>query len=172
MTSLEKSEPVKLAAFNEADADDLADLLAACAPIPSWRAAVLARRPYANTEELTATATLLATEWTDLEVDAALEHHPRIGEKVQGQTREAEASRREQGTLSADEAAQAEWVSANEAYEERFDRIFLIRAAGRSSQEMLIELKRRLQNSPEEEAVIRREQLAEIAVLRLEQAVA
>ncbi|MBE1514503.1 2-oxo-4-hydroxy-4-carboxy-5-ureidoimidazoline decarboxylase [Nesterenkonia halotolerans] len=162
---------MKLSEFNEATPGELTETLAACAPIPSWRAAILARRPYDSVEELTTTAAELAQDWTDLEVDGALEHHPRIGEKVQGSSREAEASRREQGSLGADEAAQAEWVSANEAYEQRFDRIFLIRAAGRSDREMRTQLALRLQNTEEEEAVVRRQQLAEIAVLRLGQVV-
>lgn len=162
---------MKLSEFNEATPEELTETLAACAPIPSWRAAILARRPYESVEELTTTAAELAQDWTDLEVDGALEHHPRIGEKVQGSSREAEASRREQGSLGADEAAQVEWISANEAYEQRFDRIFLIRAAGRSDREMRTQLALRLQNTDEEEAVLRRQQLAEIAVLRLEQVV-
>ncbi|GAA1135754.1 2-oxo-4-hydroxy-4-carboxy-5-ureidoimidazoline decarboxylase [Nesterenkonia lutea] len=162
---------MKLSEFNDAAPEELTELLAACAPIPSWRSAILARRPYASVDELTETAAEMARGWTDLEVDGALEHHPRIGEKAQGTSREAEASRREQGSLGADEAAQAEWISANEAYEQRFDRIFLIRAAGRSDREMRSQLELRLQNSPEEEAAVRREQLAEIAVRRLEQAV-
>lgn len=162
---------MKLDEFNDATPEELTEPLAACAPIPSWRAAILARRPYDSVEELTTTAAELAQDWTDLEVDGALEHHPRIGEKVQGSSREAEASRREQGSLGTDKAAQAEWVSSNEAYEQRFDRIFLIRAAGRSDREMRTQLELRLQNTPEEEAVVRRGQLAEIAVLRLEQVV-
>ena len=158
---------MKLTEFNTASPEELTELLAACAPIPSWRAALLARRPYADVEELTQVGAEIAQGWTDMEVDAALAHHPRIGEKVQGATLEAEASRREQGRLSEDEAAQQEWLSANQAYEDRFDRIFLIRAAGRTPAQMMTQLTLRLQNTPEEEAAVRREQLAEIAVLRL-----
>lgn len=163
---------MKLSDFNIASQEELTELLAACAPIPSWRAALLARRPYSSVEELTEIAAEIAQDWTDLEVDAALAHHPRIGEKVQGSSREAQASRREQGSLTQDEVAQQEWISANQAYEDRFDRIFLIRAAGRTPVEMMTQLQLRLQNSPEEEAEIRREQLAQIAVKRLEHSVA
>lgn len=162
---------MKLTEFNAAPPEELTELIASCAPIPSWRAALLARRPYVSVEELTQVAAEIAQDWTDLEVDAALEHHPRIGEKVQGATREAQASRREQGSLSEDEAAQQEWINANQAYEDRFDRIFLIRAAGRTPAEMMTQLTLRLQNTHDEEAGIRREQLAEIAVLRLEHSV-
>ena len=61
-------------------------------------------------------------------------------------------------------------AEANAAYEERFGRIFLIRAAGRSPEEMLAELKRRLGNDELTEATEAVEQLRQIALLRLRQA--
>lgn len=61
-------------------------------------------------------------------------------------------------------------AEANAAYEERFGRIFLIRAAGRSPEEMLAELKRRLGNDELTEATEAIEQLRQIALLRLRQA--
>lgn len=162
---------MNLREFNEADVETAGELLHACAPIASWRAAILARRPYASQQELLETAEELAGGWTDQEVDGALAHHPRIGEKVQGDSAEAAASRREQGSLSEDERARQDWMEANIAYEEKFDRIFLIRAAGREPEEMMQQLRERLENSPEAENEIRRGQLAEIGVLRLGDAV-
>lgn len=158
---------MQLEEFNAAEAEQLREELATCAPIASWGSGLLARRPYRSRDELLSTAAELAEDWTDLEVDAALAHHPRIGEKAAGDSAEARASRAEQGTLSEDDAAREEWLNANKAYEEKFDRIFLIRAKGRSPQEMLEQLQSRLQNSDDAEARIRREQLAEIALLRL-----
>ncbi|WP_223881310.1 2-oxo-4-hydroxy-4-carboxy-5-ureidoimidazoline decarboxylase [Nesterenkonia ebinurensis] len=157
--------------FNVASAEAVGEILATCAPIASWRAGILARRPYSSLEQLLETAAALAEGWTDQEVDAALAHHPRIGEKAAGESVEARASRAEQGSLSEDERAQQEWLAANKEYEERFDRIFLIRARGRSHQEMLAQLRGRLENDADAEARIRREQLAEIALLRLADAV-
>ena len=62
-------------------------------------------------------------------------------------------------------------AAGNRAYEERFDRVFLIRAAGRSGDEILAELTRRLDNDDETERVETVQQLREIALLRLEQVV-
>ena len=56
----------------------------------------------------------------------------------------------------------------NLAYEERFDQVFLIRAAGRSPAEMLAELRRRLRNDPATEQREVADQLREITRLRLE----
>ena len=58
-------------------------------------------------------------------------------------------------------------AAGNAAYEERFGRVFLIRAAGRSPEEMLAELERRLGNDDETEAREAIEQLRQIALLRL-----
>jgi 2-oxo-4-hydroxy-4-carboxy-5-ureidoimidazoline decarboxylase len=69
-------------------------------------------------------------------------------------------------------AAVPHWVDAvvaagNTAYEERFGRVFLIRAAGRTPEQILAELRRRLGNSDESEVAEALGQLAEIAILRL-----
>jgi 2-oxo-4-hydroxy-4-carboxy-5-ureidoimidazoline decarboxylase len=53
------------------------------------------------------------------------------------------------------------------AYEEKFGRVFLIRAAGRDGPQILAALTERLLNDPEVEARVVRDQLAQIAQLRL-----
>ncbi len=69
----------------------------------------------------------------------------------------------------ADDALQQAMVQGNQAYEARFNRVFLIRAKGRSAQNMLDELTRRLDNSPESERQEALEQLREITLLRLKE---
>jgi 2-oxo-4-hydroxy-4-carboxy-5-ureidoimidazoline decarboxylase len=102
------------------------------------------------------------------EVTLALAAHPRIGDRVAGSSAEAEASRREQSAMSdADAEVRAALVEGNRAYEDRFDHVFLIRAAGRSPEEMLGELRRRLGNDVESERAEVTEQLAQITGLRV-----
>jgi 2-oxo-4-hydroxy-4-carboxy-5-ureidoimidazoline decarboxylase len=87
---------------------------------------------------------------------------------VEGSSAEAQASRREQVSMSdADGEVRAALVEGNRAYEQRFDHVFLIRAAGRSPGEMLAELRRRLDNDVEAERAEVTEQLAQITALRL-----
>ena len=62
--------------------------------------------------------------------------------------------------------------AANEAYEERFGRVFLIRAAGRSAAEILAALESRLTNDDATERRVVADQLRQIALLRLAGAVA
>ena len=58
-------------------------------------------------------------------------------------------------------------AAGNVAYEQRFGRVFLIRAAGRAPEQILAELQRRLRNDDQAEASEALAQLAEIAILRL-----
>jgi 2-oxo-4-hydroxy-4-carboxy-5-ureidoimidazoline decarboxylase len=69
---------------------------------------------------------------------------------------------------SAAAATTAAIADGNAAYEERFGRVFLIRAAGRTPEQMRAELERRLGNDDETEAAEALDQLREIALLRLE----
>ena len=60
----------------------------------------------------------------------------------------------------------------NRRYEERFGRVFLIRAAGRSAEEMLAALEQRLGHDDDTERDVVRRELAEIVRLRLLKVVA
>lgn len=75
-------------------------------------------------------------------------------------------ARSEQSGVAAS-AAQA-LADGNRAYEARFDRVFLIRAAGRSADDILTALRERLGNTPDQELAVIDAQLREIAALRLE----
>ena len=156
-------------AFDALPADAAASTVGVWAAVPAWVDAVVAARPYYTRGALIARADALARTWTRTELDAALAHHPRIGEKPQGAGAEAAASRREQASMSsAGAATTAAIADGNAAYEERFGRVFLIRAAGRTPEQMRAELERRLGNDDETEAAEALDQLREIALLRLE----
>ena len=159
---------MQLDRFNTLDAAEATRTVAVWAAIPGWVDAVVAARPYASVDGLAAYAARLAEVWSRADLDAALAHHPRIGEKPTGAGAEAAASRSEQAAMAtaADDVTTA-IAAGNRAYEERFGRVFLIRAAGRSPGEMLAELHRRLGNDDATEAREATRQLAEIALLRL-----
>jgi 2-oxo-4-hydroxy-4-carboxy-5-ureidoimidazoline decarboxylase len=102
-------------------------------------------------------------------VESALAHHPRIGERAQGSSSEAQFSRDEQEALGAAPAAVTAAISeGNRSYEKKFGQVFLIRAAGRSKEEILEALQVRISNTPHEEVRVVQQQLREIAVHRLE----
>ena len=139
--------------------------LLGCLSVPRWADDVLAGQPYADREALLSAARAAAGHLSDDEISQALSGHPRIGER--GDSR----SQREQSQVdpSAGDTA-ARLAAGNAAYEERFGRVFLIRAAGRNAEEILAELDRRLGNDDATELGETVENLREIALLRLEAA--
>jgi 2-oxo-4-hydroxy-4-carboxy-5-ureidoimidazoline decarboxylase len=154
--------------FNEQPADQAVEALRSCNAAPRFAAELLAGRPYPDVDALVARAERVARELPWAEVAEALAAHPRIGDRVEGTTAEARASRREQSSMqAADDAVRAELVEGNRAYQARFGHVFLIRAAGRSPQEMLAELRRRLGNDETVERAEVAEQLAQITALRV-----
>jgi 2-oxo-4-hydroxy-4-carboxy-5-ureidoimidazoline decarboxylase len=158
----------RLDAFNDEPADQAAEALRSCNAAPRFVAEVVAGRPYADADALVARAEAIARSLPWDEVSVALAAHPRIGDRPAGSSAEAEASRREQGAMNdADAATRAALVEGNRAYEKRFGHVFLIRAAGRSPEEMLGELRRRLANDASAERGEATEQLAQITGLRV-----
>jgi len=138
------------------------EVLLGCLSVPRWADDVLAGQPYDDQDALIAAADAAARELSDAELDEALSGHPRIGERGGAQ------SRREQSGVdptAGDTAARLK--AGNAAYEERFDRVFLIRAAGRNAEEILSHLERRLGNDDATERAETVDNLRQIALLRL-----
>ena len=154
--------------FNAEPAERAAEALHACNAAPGFAEEVLAGRPYSDADALVAAAERISRALTWDGVAAALAAHPRIGDRVSGSSAEAQASRREQGSMdtAADDVRTA-LLHGNREYEERFGHVFLIRAAGRGPEEMLAELRRRLGNDEAAERAEVTEQLAQITGLRV-----
>lgn len=154
--------------FNRAERADAVAALRPCVDVARWYDGLTDRRPFTSVDALVTEAAQVAEPFTAAEVASALAHHPRIGERASGESRESTLSRSEQaGVDPSDAAVQDALRAGNLAYEERFGRVFLIRAVGRSAAEILASLQERLQNDPEVEDLIVAEQLREIALLRL-----
>lgn len=163
--------PTTLQEFNTMPEAQAEQLLRPCADVDRWVHVLAEHRPYYSIKSLTATAESVASPFSAEEVESALHHHPRIGALVDGTSREASLSRAEQSGLHLDDDTRRRLEEANRAYEERFGQVFLIRAAGRTPQEILAQIETRLQNDPDTENRVVAEQLREIAVQRLAQAV-
>ncbi len=154
--------------FNDVPADQAVQALRACNAAPRFAAELVAGRPFRDIDTLVRRAEEVARglPWDDVAV--ALAAHPRIGDRVEGSSAEAESSRREQNSMEdADAAVRNALLEGNRAYEERFGHVFLIRAAGRAPEEILNELRRRLDNDEQTERAEVTEQLAQISALRV-----
>jgi len=158
--------------FNRYDLQQARQVIAHCVAIAAWQSQLLARRPFRDTTELYRVASELMANWGEEELLSALDAHPRIGERPAGQSSEAEASRNEQAAVQESDAQSKEAIRlANQRYEQRFHRIFLIRAKGRSPQDILTSLAQRLQLSDAEDIKVSVQQLREITLLRLQEAI-
>jgi 2-oxo-4-hydroxy-4-carboxy-5-ureidoimidazoline decarboxylase len=96
----------------------------------------------------------------------AFDSHPRIGQTHARATAQSLAwSAGEQGTP--DEIAKAKLAVGNARYEERFGRIFIVCATGKTPMEMLAILEGRLKNDAESELLEAAEQQRQITQIRL-----
>ncbi|MGP8849137.1 2-oxo-4-hydroxy-4-carboxy-5-ureidoimidazoline decarboxylase [Enterobacter asburiae] len=155
--------------FNHLPHEKALALIHPCVALPGWADALVRGRPYASRDELFSTANALTQSWDEAALAQALSAHPRIGEKPAGSQAEAALSRQEQGAVNEGDAVLARALrEGNARYEARFGRVFLIRAKGRSGEEILQALRARLENSDAQEIRAALEQLREITLLRLE----
>jgi 2-oxo-4-hydroxy-4-carboxy-5-ureidoimidazoline decarboxylase len=144
------------------------DELRACCAADAWLSRMALARPFPSAKAAADLSDEIVLGLDDAGLEQALSAHARIGERRLGSTTEDRWSRSEQaGALAVDTDVQQRLVEGNRRYEERFGRVFLIRAAGRSAEEMLAALEERLGHDDETEGVVVRRELAEIVRLRL-----
>jgi allantoicase len=154
--------------------------LRACCGSAAWvrGMADARRREPAAFGSLAALKELASSRWRALAVgdwDEAFAAHPRIGEKNAEGPRSQAAhgwSTKEQAKVSeASQAVLEELRAVNRAYEERFDRIYIVCATGKSAEEMLAIAKERLNGDPEAEVRRAADEQRKITELRLEKLV-
>ena len=161
--------PLAIGAFNRLPSHRIATLMTSCCAAPTWVRQVAAGRPYGNQAALLASSDTAFTTLNEFDVAQALADHPRIGDKPSESSTSGHFSSAEQASVGgADEQIQRALQEGNRAYEERFDRVFLIRAAGRTPEEILGELRRRMNNDDQTELSEVIEQLRQITYRRLE----
>jgi 2-oxo-4-hydroxy-4-carboxy-5-ureidoimidazoline decarboxylase len=159
-----------LAAWNTADEADAVDAMIACCGARRWATAMAALRPFASWMELSAAAD---REWRRMEEADWMEAfacHPRIGGRraVHATAQSVAWSRQEQSsTASAAERVLAELAEGNETYEMRFGFTYIVCATGKTADEMLEILQRRLASDRASELREAAEQQRQILQIRL-----
>lgn len=160
---------MQLAVFNALQHGDAVRALRPCLDVERWLVQIADARPFPSLQALTDFAKSAANPFASAEIQQALSHHPRIGERPTAETAEASMSRSEQaGVDPADVKVARELAEGNRKYEEKFGQVFVIRAAGRTATEILAALSERLTHTPDQEETIVAQQLREIALLRLQ----
>jgi 2-oxo-4-hydroxy-4-carboxy-5-ureidoimidazoline decarboxylase len=166
---MEESLNPKLAVWNGLDAAAAVEAILPCNGSVAWAEGMVTLRPFATAFDLTCTADRV---WQGLDEAAwqqAFDSHPRIGE------RQAKAATAASLALSATEQAGAQMTeavedrlrAANGLYEQRFGRIFIVCASGKTAAEMLEILQERLGNEPAAELREAAEQQRQITQIRL-----
>ena len=158
-----------LTEWNAVGAAHAAAMILPCCGSVAWAEAMARARPIVAAQQLLSVASSI---WSSLSASAwqeAFASHPRIGgnQAPRAHHRAAAWSASEQGDAQADATLSTALASANAAYEQRFGRIFLIRASGRNATEILAEALRRTKNTDAEELRETAEQQRQITELRL-----
>jgi 2-oxo-4-hydroxy-4-carboxy-5-ureidoimidazoline decarboxylase len=165
-----------LARWNDLPAEEAAREILACCGSNAWAAGMASRRPMS--EEL---ALLAASDeiWRGLDKADWLEafrSHPRIGETRAENTLAAQSSawseQEQKKAATADEAIKKALKWGNREYEQKFGRIFIVCATGKSASEILEILRRRLHNDEATELQQAAEEQRQIMHIRLKKWIA
>ena len=157
--------------INTLPAEEAEKALLQCCGSKRWAREMVQARPYRNPDTLIAKANDI---WWSLEPDDWLEafrSHPKIGEKkaaapVSDQSRQW-SGQEQAGVSSASQEAIDALAALNRAYEQKFGFIFIICATGKTSDEMLFALRKRLDNDAAAELPIAAAEQSKITELRL-----
>jgi len=160
-----------LAHWNALGVNEAMNAILPCCGSHAWAWGMAGLRP------LTDEGTLLVASnkvWSNLAVSdrmEALQGHPRIGETLAEPTRSAQSiewsAQEQRNVADADAALKSALAAANREYERRFNRIFIVCAAGKSAAEILDMLERRLNNGADAELQEAAEQQRQITEIRL-----
>jgi 2-oxo-4-hydroxy-4-carboxy-5-ureidoimidazoline decarboxylase len=160
-----------LARWNVLPEPEAAQEILPCCGSQRWAHALARLRPFADTAKLLAQSDEVWSQLDPSDWDEAFASHPRIGEKKAPLAATAKSA-----AWSSEEQSGVEHVGAdvhdrlkrgNKQYEHRFGRIYIVCATGKSAEEMLAILERRLENDDATELLEAAEQQRQITRLRL-----
>ena len=160
-----------LARWNSLPPEKAAAEVLPCCGSKAWAREMATRRPILDEAALLTACdevckNLPEADWLD-----AFRSHPRIGDShapASAPSRSAEWSGEEQRKVgAAADKIKAALAAGNRAYEQKFNRIFIVCATGKSVPTILSILERRLQNDEATELLEAAEQQRQIAHLRL-----
>ncbi len=159
-----------LSAWNVAPPHEALDAMLACCGARRWAEAMVALRPIAGIAELSAAADRIWSTMEESDWMQAFVCHPRIGERKAAYASHqsvAWSQQEQSSTSNAAECVLAELDAANALYEQRFGFTYIVCATGKSAEEMLTILNRRLAGTRVAELREAAEQQRQITQIRL-----
>ncbi|NGO69373.1 2-oxo-4-hydroxy-4-carboxy-5-ureidoimidazoline decarboxylase [Streptomyces boncukensis] len=157
-------QPPGLIWFNTAEEGAARAALHEMCAARTWGSALLAHRPYGTAEALLHTSDEATAALTDEGLDQAMAGHPPIGRPKPG---DPVSGREQRGMAGAPEALRAEMLELNLAYQDKFGHVFLICATGLTGGQLRDAVRDRIDNSPQREREIVRQELMKINRIRL-----
>jgi 2-oxo-4-hydroxy-4-carboxy-5-ureidoimidazoline decarboxylase len=159
-----------LAAWNKAVAASAFDAMLACCGARRWAAAMVGLRPIGTVQELSAAADAAWSAMDEADWMEAFAYHPRIGERkaAHATAKSAAWSSQEQSSANDAEAGVlAALAQGNAHYEQRFGFTYIVCATGKSADQMLAILNRRLSSNRATELRDAAEEQRQIIQIRL-----
>lgn len=160
-----------LARWNRLPAAEAESEILPCCGSRAWARGMVQRRPISDQNALLSASDETWSGLSERDWNEAFQSHPRIGESKTRQPvhqRSAGWSNQEQTGVSSEvDAIKAGLADGNREYEQRFGRIFIVCATGKTGGQILEILRRRSQNDPATELLEATEQQRQITQLRL-----
>ena len=160
-----------LARWNGLPLEEAAREILPCCGSRTWAASMASKRPIQDEASLVATSDTIWRSLGEADWLEAFRSHPRIGEtrteKDVAASSAAWSAQEQQKAATADEAVKMALKWGNREYEQKFGRIFIVCAAGKSASEILEILRRRLHNDDATELRQAAEEQRKIMRIRL-----
>jgi len=137
-----------LVRWNDMALSDAAEEILPCCGSRRWAHALARLRPLLEVEVLFEKSDEIWRQLAPTDWDEAFSCHPRIGETKEHDTTTWSrwSSQEQSGVDPSRQDIRDQLRDANRRYEERFGRIYIVCATGKSAEEMLAMLYRRLEN--------------------------
>ena len=165
-----------LAHWNGLPHEEAAREILPCCGSGTWAASMALKRPMGEEAALLAASDEIWRGLGEADWLEAFENHPRIGEARAEKASAAQFStwsaQEQQEASAADEAVKTALKWGNREYERKFGRIFIVCATGKSANEILEILQRRLHNDEATELQQAAEEQRQIMHIRLKKWIA
>lgn len=142
-----------------------------CCGSRQWALEMTDARPFGSEASVFETAARIWWRLSEADWLEAFAAHPRIGDleaiRAKFATTVAWTSREQAGAINAPDEVLQNLARRNGQYEERFGFIFIVCATGKTAEEMLAILNKRLANDPEAELRLAAEEQMKITTIRL-----
>lgn len=158
--------------FNDLPLQQLKNEFFKCCGSSSWVEKMIASKPFSDLEDLMMKADRAWTSTNEIDLLESFSHHPKIGdlkslEKKFASTK-ALAGSEQAAVQSASQTTIEQLAEGNMLYENKFGFIFIVCATGKSADEMLSLLKKRINNDRSTELKIAAGEQQKIIQLRIQ----